>query len=130
MNVWQQLRSWLATLATTRQVYWLIEQPMNSAFFNCTCVKNAIDICAAKRYLTYAAGFGSASMKPLDLYTTAPKSAMHLLTKTAKQAKMRLKEALTIACNVAYMLSLKYVSPYARLCGNVYACICSDPTII
>ena len=94
MNVWQQLRSWLATLATTRQVYWLLEQPKNSAFFKCTCVQNAIDICAAKRCLTYAAGFGSPSMKPLDLYTTAPECAMRLLTKTFKQAKMRMKEAL------------------------------------
>ena len=54
----------------------------------------SIDICAAKRYLTYAAGFGSPSMKPLDLYTTAPECAMRLFTKTAKQAKMRMKEAL------------------------------------
>ena len=72
-----KLRSWLVSLAVTRGLYVLLEQPLNSLFFKHPSVQCALELVQAKRFVTFLGAFGSASPKPLELFTTAPSGTVN-----------------------------------------------------
>lgn len=77
-------------LCRSRQVHFIIEQPLNSLFFQAAWLQDALSICGTSRHVTFAGGFGATSLKPLELHTSVPLSAMRLLIADCKSARARL----------------------------------------
>ena len=78
-------------LCKTRQVHFIIEQPLNSLFFHVDWLQNALSMCGASRHVTFAGGFGAKSLKPFEIHTSVPVSALRLLIVDGKTARTRLK---------------------------------------
>ena len=76
-------------LCRTRQVHFIIEQPLNSLFFHVDWLQNALSMCGASRHVTYAGGFGAKSFKPFEIHTSVPVSALRLLIADGKSARAR-----------------------------------------
>ena len=76
-------------LCRTRQVHFIIEQPLNSLFFHVDWLQNALSMCGASRHVTYAGGFGAKSLKPFEIHTSVPVSALRLLIADGKSARAR-----------------------------------------
>ena len=60
------------SLLATRAVSYIIEQPLNSLLYHLTEIKTAINATSAMRVCTVLAAYGAPTLKPLELWGTAP----------------------------------------------------------
>ena len=69
-------RSVVLKIAMARNVYFVVEQPLRSSLYDFTVFRDALETVGAARYVTTMASFGGQSLKPLELWSNFPASAM------------------------------------------------------
>eukprot|EP00959_Pyramimonas_sp_CCMP1952_P114359 2391126-Pyramimonas_sp.AAC.2 len=83
------LLSWLLVTASIRNVFWAVENPLNSLLYQVPWMSECILTCAGKRFTTSLGSFGGSSRKMLEIYSTAPAHLVErfLLRKAERSAK-------------------------------------------